>query len=170
MPRLSEASVYLSGGSEVHPIPLFLSPRAAYEPRLELRKMAQSEYKTAKNGFLENIRDRERLRPAGSDDSHKFWAEEPSGLYVFFLSVGSIGKNGIIKAKDFSLLRKSLSDRKIAEEPAEIMGYENHNNQTFQRRKAQKKKSAKLNALRTFFPGWCRRGDSNSHAVASTRP
>ena len=151
MPRLSEASVYLSGGSEVHPIPLFLSPRAAYEPRLELRKMAQSEYKTAKNGFLENIRDRERLRPAGSDDSHKFWAEEPSGLYVFFLSVGSIGKNGIIKAKDFSLLRKSLSDRKIAEEPAEIMGYENHNNQTFQRRKAQKKKSAKLNALRTFF-------------------
>ena len=108
MPRLSEASVYLSGGSEVHPIPLFLSPRAAYEPRLELRKMAQSEYKTAKNGFLENIRDRERLRPAGSDDSHKFWAEEPSGLYVFFLSVGSIGKNGIIKAKDFSLLRKSM--------------------------------------------------------------
>lgn len=123
MPRLSEASVYLSGGSEVHPIPLFLSPRAAYEPRLELRKVAQSEYKTAKNGFLENIRDRERLRPAGSDDSHKFWAEESSGLYAFFLSVSSIGKNGIIKAKDFSQLREPCTDRKIAGEPAENRGY-----------------------------------------------
>lgn len=92
------------------------------EIRLKRREVAakQSEYKTAKNGFLENIRDRERLRPAGSDDSHKFWAEESSGLYAFFLSVSSIGKNGIIKAKDFSQLRKILSDRKIAEEPAEI--------------------------------------------------
>lgn len=93
------------------------------EIRLKRREVAakQSEYKTAKNGFLENIRDRERLRPAGSDDSHKFWAEESSGLYAFFLSVSSIGKNGIIKAKDFSQLRKILSDRKIAEEPAESL-------------------------------------------------
>ena len=169
MPRLSEASVYLSGGSEVHPIPLFLSPRAAYEPRLELRKVAQSEYKTANNGFLENIRDRERLRPAGSDDSHKFWAEESSGLYAFFLSVSSIGKNGIIKAKDFSQLREPCTDRKIAGEPAENRGYKIQTTRAISARK-HTKKSAKLNALRTFHSGWCRRGDSNSHAVASTRP
>ena len=90
------------------------SHRAASETRLKRREEAskQSECRTAKNGFLENIRDRERLRPAGSHDSHKFWAEESSGLYAFFRSVSSIGKNGIIKAKDFSQLRKSLSDRK----------------------------------------------------------
>lgn len=139
MPRLSEASVYLSGGSEVHPIPLFLSPRAAYEPRLELRKVAQSEYKTAKNGFLENIRDRERLRPAGSDDSHKFWAEESSGLHAFFLSVSSIGKNGIIKAKDFSQLRKTLHRQENSGRARRKQGIQNPNNQSYQRKKAHKK-------------------------------
>ena len=79
---------------------------------------------------------------------------------------------------------KNPAGEKIAEEPAEslarhqncqfrenVRGTNFKGSQLLKLLQAQKKKkSAKLNALRTFYFIWCRRGDSNSHAVASTRP
>lgn len=87
------------------------------------------------------------------------------------------------KSEELFQVTKNPAGEKIAEEPAEslarhqncqfrenVRGTKFKGSQLFKLLQAQKKKSAKFNALRTFLFIWCRRGDSNSHAVASTRP
>lgn len=88
------------------------------------------------------------------------------------------------KSEKLFQVTKNPAGEKIAEEPAEslarhqncqfrenVRGTNFKGSQLFKLLQTQKKKkSAELNALRTFLFIWCRRGDSNSHAVASTRP
>ena len=87
------------------------------------------------------------------------------------------------KSEELFQVTKNPAGEKIEEDPAEsLAGHQNcqfrenvrgtkfKGSQLFKLLQAQKKKSAKLNALRTFHLIRCRRGASNTHAVASARP
>jgi len=73
MPRLSVASVYLLGGSEVHPIPLFFLRKRASALRLRTDLAEEkTAYRAGKGGSLGNIRDRKWLKTAGKQTSQRF--------------------------------------------------------------------------------------------------
>lgn len=182
-PPLCGITVYLSGGSEVHPIPLFFLQKnaSALCLRTDLAK-EKTTYRAGKGSSLEKYPRQEMAQNSKETDLSAILGRSHPGCTPSssLLQYREIRNH---KSKELFQVTKNPAGEKIEEDPAEsLAGHQNcqfrenvrgtkfKGSQLFKLLQAQKKKSAKLNALRTFHLIWCRRGDSNSHAVASTRP
>ncbi len=183
MPRLSVASVYLSGGSEVHPIPLFFLRKRASALRLRTGLgRRENRIPGRQRRFPGKYPRQEMVQNSRETDLSAILGRSHPGCTPSYslLQYREIRDH---KSEELFQVTKNPAGEKIAEEPAEslarhqncqfrenVRGTNFKGSQLLKLLQAQKKKSAKLNALRTFYFIWCRRGDSNSHAVASTRP
>lgn len=184
MPRLSVASVYLSGGSEVHPIPLFFPRKRASALRLRTDFAEEkTAYRAGKGDSLKKYPRQEMAQNSRETNLSAILGRSHPGRTPSS-SLLQYRERRNHKSEELFQVIKNPAGEKIAEEPAESLARhqncqfrENIRGTTFKGSQLlkllqaqKKKKSAKLNALRTFYFIWCRRGDSNSHAVASTRP
>lgn len=145
MPRLSVASVYLSGGSEVHPIPLFFLRKRASALRLGTGLAEEkTAYRAGKGGSLKKYPRQEMAQNSRETDLSAILGRSHPGRTPSS-SLLQYRERRNHKSEKLFQVTKNPAGEKIAEEPArksgqtpELSVQRKHKRYNFQRQPALK--------------------------------